>query len=89
MNEREIFEAGCFSPEWTTDDSSISKVHTMRNKDLKTLLDELDQIKEQIQEIQAKQWHIAKLIRFHQNGLVNEWRLPDLHYVRHITKFLP
>ena len=74
MNDKKLFESGCFSPEWATDMESrpISTVYIRQNKDLQTLLKELDGIKDRIQEIQAKQWHLAKLIHFHQNELVRE-----------------
>lgn len=74
MNDKKLFESGCFSPEWATDTESrpISTVYVRQNKDLQTLLKELDGIKDRIQEIQAKQWHLAKLIHFHQNELARE-----------------
>nr|QGT49878.1 hypothetical protein Melaina855_2650 [uncultured Candidatus Melainabacteria bacterium] len=74
MNNKDLFESGCFSPDWTTDTepSPISAVYTRQNKDLQTLLKELDGIKDRIQEIQAKQWQLAKLIHFHENELVKE-----------------
>lgn len=76
MNERELFEKGCFSPSWLDDSEAeqmhISTVYARHNKDMKTLLKELDQIKERIQEIQARQWHLAKLIHFHENELAKE-----------------
>lgn len=74
MNDKKLFDSGCFSPEWATDtdQSPISTVYTRQNKDLQTLLKELDGIKDRIQEIQAKQWHLAKLIHFHENELVRE-----------------
>ncbi len=77
MNERQLFESGCFLPSWTEDikqeDSMpISQVHLRRNKDLRTLLAELDEIKERIQEIQAKQWHLARLLHFHENNFAKD-----------------
>ena len=46
MNEKQIFESGCFLPSWaedvTTEESPISVVYTRQNKDLPTLLKELD-----------------------------------------------
>ncbi len=76
MNERQLFEAGCFLPSWTedveTEQMPISQVHLRRNKDLQTLLGELDDIKNRIQEIQAKQWHLAKLLHFHENNFAQD-----------------
>lgn len=76
MNERELFEKGCFLPSWTEDIDDepmpISTVYTRHNKDMKTLLKELDAIKERIQEIQARQWHLARLLHFHENEFAKE-----------------
>lgn len=76
MNEREMFEKGCFLPSWAEDTTEepmpISQVYTRQNKDLQTLLDELDGIKDRIQAIQAKQWHLATLIKFNQENFAKE-----------------
>ncbi len=76
MNEREMFEKGCFLPSWAEDiteqELPISQIHVKRNKDLQTLLNELDDIKDRIQTIQAKQWHLAKLIKFNQENFARE-----------------
>lgn len=77
MNEKKLFESGCFLPEWASDapakeEMPISQVYVRQNKDLQTLLKELDGIKDRIQEIQAKQWHLAKLIHYHNNELARE-----------------
>ena len=76
MNEKDLFEKGCFLPEWATDieeeEQQISVAYSHNRKDLQTLLSELDNIKDRIQEIQAKQWHLAKLIHFNQNELARD-----------------
>lgn len=74
MNEKDLFEKGCFLPDWATETEPqpVSAVYTRQNKDLQTLLNELDEIKDRIQKIQAKQWHLAKLMHFHQNALAKE-----------------
>ena len=74
MNEKDLFKKGCFLPEWATDveDQPISVAYNHERKDLQTLLSELDNIKDRIQEIQAKQWHLANLIHFNQNELARE-----------------
>jgi hypothetical protein len=74
MDDKELFEAGCFSPEWATDENElpISQAYSKQNKDLQTLLKELDAIKDNIQEIQAKQWHLAEMIKFHQHQIAGE-----------------
>ena len=76
--ERMLFEKGCFLPNWIEDFSPeeeqmpISQVHISRNKDLKTLQDELEQIKEHIQDIKEREWHLAKLLHFHRNNFAQE-----------------
>ncbi len=77
MNEKKLFESGCFLPSWTEDISQkeempLSPAYVSRNKDLQTLLSELDEIKNRIQEIQAKEWHLAKLMNFYKNDFVKE-----------------
>lgn len=76
MNEKDLFEKGCFLPSWAEDVNPevmpISQVHTARNKDLQTLLTELEDIKGRIQDIHARQWHLARLLHFHENNLVKE-----------------
>lgn len=76
MNEKELFESGCFLPCWTEDvqqeQSSIKTVYSRQNKDLQTLLSELDEIKDKIQDIHQRQWNLARLIHFHENNLVKD-----------------
>ena len=76
-NEKMLFEKGCFLPCWLDDNEQkdempISQVHTMRNKDLKTLLSELDEINEHIRDVRERSWNLAKLVYFHNNGFANE-----------------
>ena len=74
MNEKDLFENGCFLPEWTSDidQKPISVAHSYQRKDLQTLLNELNNIKEQIQEIKSREWRLAKLIHFHENELAKD-----------------
>ena len=74
MNEKDFFENGCFLPEWTSDidQKPILVAHSYQRKDLQTLLNELNNIKEQIQEIKSREWHLAKLIHFHENELAKD-----------------
>ena len=72
MNE--IFENNCFSMNWTeAKDSEVSQqAYAPQRKDLQTLLGELEDIKNTIQEIEAKEWHLAKLVKFHNEGFARE-----------------
>ncbi len=68
MNMQEIFENGCFSPDWI--ETEEKEIFVPERKDLSLLLAELEEIKNTIEDIKARQWHLAKLMKFHQEGLV-------------------
>ncbi|MBR5554917.1 hypothetical protein IKU74_02775 [bacterium] len=70
MDMQEIFENGCFSPAWL--EVEEKEIYVPQKKDLTVLLAELEEIKNSIDDIKAKQWHLAKLMQFHQKGLANE-----------------
>lgn len=75
MNEKELFEQGCFLPSWTEaieSKESISNAYAYRNKDVQTLQTELNEIKEYIQDIQERQWNLAKLLHFHENSFARD-----------------
>ena len=75
MNDNELFEQGCFSPGWVTEEAEetrIQQAFTRQHKDLPTLLKELDEIKEKIQEIQERQWILARKIYFHDHNLAEQ-----------------
>lgn len=67
MDMKELFENGCFSPSWN--EVEEKEVFIPQRKDLPTLLAELEDIKNSINDIKARQWHLAKLMKFHQEGL--------------------
>ncbi len=70
MNMQEIFESGCFSPDWI--EVEEKEVYVPQKKDLSVLLAELEEIKNTIDDIKARQWHLAKLMKFHHEGLAKE-----------------
>jgi hypothetical protein len=75
MNEKNLFENGCFLPEWTSDDTveeptPIKVAYSAQSKDLQTLLKEMDEIKTRLQEIKARRWNLERMVYFHQHGLV-------------------
>lgn len=77
MNKKQLFEAGCFLPSWAedvqeTEQMPISQAYVSQNKDLQTLLSELDEIKDRIQEIKAREWHLTKLLNFYKNDFAKE-----------------
>ncbi len=79
MNEeRWLFEKGCFLGCWNDDivpqkkETPIESISKLQDKDLNTLLAELEDIKQHIEDVRQRQWHLARLIEFHNNGLAAE-----------------
>lgn len=75
MSNKDFFENGCFSPEWTTEthEEAIKQADTAgKFKDKETLLQELRAIKQRMQEIREKEWRLAKLLEFHNHKLAKE-----------------
>lgn len=76
MNEeRWLFENGCFLGGWNDDipvekEAPIESVSKLQDKDLNTLLAELEDIKHHIEDVKQRQWHLAKLIEYHNHGFV-------------------
>lgn len=68
MNDKELFENDCLPLFWLEDEEHFEQPATQR-KDLQTLLAELEDIKNQIDDISAREWHLAKLVKFHKEGL--------------------
>jgi len=67
-DEKELFENFCFLPDWNEVEESPKTPHIRKN--LSTLLGELEEIKNRIEDIKAHEWHLAKLMKFHQEGFV-------------------
>lgn len=70
MNDKELFENLCFSPAWQ--DTEAVHPAVRHSKDMATLLSELEEIKDNLQEIEEHKWHLANLMRFHQEGFSNK-----------------
>ncbi|MBR1461132.1 hypothetical protein IJ596_05820 [bacterium] len=75
--EKMLFDKGCFLPGWVEDtvqedQMPISQVHIARNKDLATLQKELEEIKEHIEDVKEREWHLARLLYFHNNDFAKE-----------------
>lgn len=68
MDMKEIFENGCFTPEWA-DADELEAVPAPQRKDLNELLDELAAIKDNIENLRAKSWYLGRLRQFHEHGL--------------------
>ncbi len=67
MNDKKLFENNCFPLSWLEDEEHFEQPSVQR-KDLHTLLAELEDIKNRIDEISAREWHLEKLIKFHREG---------------------
>ena len=67
MNNKELFENNCFPISWCEDEEHFVPQMQQR-KDLTTLLAELEDIKNRIDELDAREWHLAKLMKFHKEG---------------------
>lgn len=67
MNDKELFENNCFPLFWLEDEEDFEQQVPQR-KDLQTLLGELEDIKNKIDDISAREWHLAKLVKFHKEG---------------------
>lgn len=67
MNDKELFENNCFPLFWCEDEEHFEPQIPQR-KDMTTLLAELEDIKNRIDEISAREWHLAKLVKFHNAG---------------------
>ena len=65
MNSKELFENNCFPLSWLEDEEEFEAPEPVQRKDLTTLLAELEDIKNRINDISAKEWHLAKLMKFH------------------------
>lgn len=64
-NLDELFMENCFLP--CIGEVEAKPIH--QRKDMETLLAELEVIKNNIEEIKAREWHLAKLMKFHKEGL--------------------
>lgn len=70
LDMNEIFENNCFSMGWT--EYAEQQGTRPQRKDLQTLLAELEDIKNTIEEAEAKEWHLAKLMQYHKEGLARQ-----------------
>ena len=71
MDMKEIFENGCFSPAWAEDEMEHRVSAGLRRKDLDVLLEELAEIKNNIENLEAKSWYLDRLRQYHEHGFSN------------------
>ena len=65
MNDKELFENNCLPLCWLEDEE---RFEAPVKKDLQTLLAELEDIQNRIDDLSAKEWLLAKQMKFHQEG---------------------
>ncbi len=65
MNDKELFENNCLPLFWLEDEEEFEQPTIEPRKNLQTLLAELEDIKNRIEDLSAKEWHLAKLMKFH------------------------
>lgn len=72
IDMNEIFENNGFSMNWTeaAQPEVNQQAYIPQRKDLQTLLAELEDIKNTIEDAQAREWHLAKLLKYHNEGFV-------------------
>ena len=71
MDMKDIYESGGFTPVWAdADELEAVEVQTAvpYRKDLDKLLSELAEIKENIENLQAKSWYLDRLRQYHEYG---------------------
>ena len=69
MDMKELFENGCFTPEWTEQEAVYKEDAPIpQHKDLDTLFDELAEIKANIEDLQEKKWYLARKMEYFKNG---------------------
>ncbi len=64
---KELFDKLCLSPGWG---ELPEKPFVRQYKDLDTLTEELEGIKNRIEELKAKEWRINQKIQFNKEGFV-------------------
>lgn len=65
MNDKDLFENNCLPLFWLEDEEHFEP---QPKKDLQTLLAELEDIQNRIDDLSAKEWHLAKLMKFNKEG---------------------
>lgn len=73
MNSKELFENNCMPMFWLEDEEHFeNNVPTPYvRKDLDTLLRELDDIQNRIDDLSAKEWHLEKLVQLRKAGFTH------------------
>ena len=75
MNDKELFENKCLPLFWLEDEEHFQTVQNVQplqtRKDLNTLEEELEGIKDTIEELTAREWHLDRLLGYHSQGFTH------------------
>lgn len=73
MNSKELFENNCMPMFWLEDEEHFENnvAASETRKDLGTLLAELDDIQNRIDDLSAKEWMLEKRIQLHKAGFTH------------------
>lgn len=72
MNDKELFENNCLPLFWLEDEETFEQPQIVPRKDMQTLLAELEDIKNKIENLSEKEWHLAKLMKFYNARLTTQ-----------------
>ena len=76
MDMKELFENGCFTPAWTEHSEEITEPIkeeiVPQRKDVKVLLDELADIKDNMNTIKEKLWYLHRAREYNEAGFSKE-----------------
>lgn len=68
MNDKELFENNCLPLFWLEDEETVETPKMTPKKDLQTLLAELEDIQNRIEDLSAKEWLLEKRMHFYKAG---------------------
>ncbi len=77
-SERLLFEKGCFLACWNDDDISLAKKTfenvnpVVNDKNLDTLLSELCEIKQHIEDVRQRKWELEKSLMYYYHNFIGE-----------------
>lgn len=73
----EFLKTANFTPNWCEVDEEhkpelLNRAYANQHKDLSTLLGELEQIKNTIEDAKMREWNLANLLKYHNAGIKPE-----------------
>ncbi len=76
----EFLKSKNFTPIWAdadevkpkTEEIALNRAYAFQRKDLATLIAELDEIKNVIEDAKIREWSLGRMLKFHEGGLKKE-----------------